>query len=251
MGPSPSRDWINSHLKDFIKKYCPSKDARILDIGCGKGEYSMYFPELRISGQYLGIDANPREEWHNPDSPSDLEVSFNIHDAHHLERIGRSFNFILSITSLEHMEDDAKVMKGVSSILEDGSYALIIVPNFYAMVLYPWHGKYYSVRRFDSILDDSLETVERVDICGFPSFILHFFWIIFPIGLRKLFLLIFGRKSNSRKDGETYDLRYFENVYSFLLKLCRKYDSYLPFWPAHYMFVITKRGARKDTVDSI
>ena len=71
---TPFRFWIAKNSSQMIQSFCPIVNARILDLGCGQGQYSELFKSLNISGAYLGIDLNDRNNWDKiKDHDKDLE----------------------------------------------------------------------------------------------------------------------------------------------------------------------------------
>ena len=60
---TPFRRWINENLSDYIKDYCPLNDARILDLGCGEGQYIRFFESVSVKGSYIGIDYVIHDNW--------------------------------------------------------------------------------------------------------------------------------------------------------------------------------------------
>ena len=57
---TPFRYWIANRLPRMIRSFCSNENARILDLGCGQGQYAELFKLLDIHGPYLGIDLNKK-----------------------------------------------------------------------------------------------------------------------------------------------------------------------------------------------
>lgn len=89
--------------KRIIHEVFPkSPDARVLDIGCGTGEFSGFFP----SEKYNGIDISPVYIEH---AKKRRKGNFSVMDARNLEFAENSFDFILIMATLHHLSDtDAK-----------------------------------------------------------------------------------------------------------------------------------------------
>jgi len=175
---TPFRFCINRKLRTYIARFCPSNLAEILDIGCGEGKVVEVLKELKIDGNYLGIDISEKQRWSSIYSNEQLKVAFRVQDAHKLSTLGRSFNFCVSITSFEHFWDDERVLEGIKRVSFPGSYLVLIVPSKYSYWLYGRHGyRRYSKKQIATLAGKyRFQTIEIVKLGGGLAFGAHFLW---------------------------------------------------------------------------
>jgi len=102
---------IEKELKKFVQEY--DKEGRLLDIGCGKKPYKNYFNNIK----YIGLDS---------DKNSKADVIGNAWD---LPFESDSFDVVLAIQSLEHIEKLSESVEEISRVLKKGGVAFISVPH--------------------------------------------------------------------------------------------------------------------------
>ena len=175
---TPFRYWINRNIVGLIDQYCPPKNARVLDLGCGQGQYAKVLRSAGIKGSYLGIDLEARDNWNEMSRGDELTIEFRTYDAEKIGEIGRQFNFIYAITSFEHFEDDVAALNGMYPILDEGKCGLIIVPSHYSYLNYATHGfRRYSSGRLRSMAENAgFSGIEVSKIGGLGSFLFHLLW---------------------------------------------------------------------------
>ena len=199
---TPFRYWIAKYLPNLIKSYCPNNDARILDLGCGQGQYTELFKSLDIHGTYLGIDFNRRENWDKLDSTSTLKIDLKEHDAEQLPTLNQTFNFICAVTTFEHFENQTAVIDGAYEATDMNGNIMIIIPSHYSYLLYGTHGyRRYSKKSLESLLSSAGYKISSSGkIGGLFSFIFHFLWrnlsFFTKRGLKLIIYLCFLGKLN-------------------------------------------------------
>ena len=163
--------------------------VNIFDIACGRGHYGLKYRGLlkKKFGSYTGIDIYKHKQF-----PSEFnhildkaECSVNYLDNH---------NMITSQSGLEHIEEDIKVLKEVTSTLCKNGKPFIqihLVPATASLFLYLWHGwRQYSAKnlgKISSILSSSNSlTVKVVPLGGWRSFVSHFTKITMPLLLSRI-----------------------------------------------------------------
>ena len=259
---TPFRRWINENLSKYIKKYCPNIDSKVLDLGCGEGQYIKFFEDANIEGSYTGIDYVLHENWsdYNNKNIKDLDIQYIQYDAHKISSINKKYNFISSITAFEHFEDDKKVMKELKRILALNGFLLIIVPSKYSFFNYGKHGfRRYSKKNLKQLNDVSQFHLEKIDkICGLSSFLLHFAWNwifrIISVIIKLIIMILFGfNKSKARaRLPQLHD--YLDNLkfihlltrigklsHKCILILCSKIDKILPLFEVGYIAIYKKK----------
>ena len=102
---------------EYIRKYLLRRfvKSKILDAGCGAGE----FKELCESKgyEYIGIDIEPRADFVQKADICNLPFE------------GETFDAIIAVDVLEHIQDDSKAVKELKRVLKTDGLLLIHVPN--------------------------------------------------------------------------------------------------------------------------
>lgn len=108
--------------KKIISKFSFSETAEnILDIGCGTGEFSVFFPPHA----YTGIDI---EKKYIDYASKNYEGTFLVADATRLSFSNQSFEKIIINSVLHHLSDEecSSVFKEANRVLKDEGKILII-----------------------------------------------------------------------------------------------------------------------------
>lgn len=100
-----------------------SKPAKVLDIGCGRGN-------LLMSLKHLGCECHgvEREEFPKDGLPQD--IMFHTGELNNIAFDGNSFDAVIIWHVLEHVEDPVAMIGEASRILRPGGLLAIAVPNF-------------------------------------------------------------------------------------------------------------------------
>lgn len=111
------------HIKryELAKKYC--KDGNILDLGCGLGWGTNF---LSSKGMVVGVDVD-RETIKKKDINTNTE--FIVSDATNLPFRNKSFDTVVSIENIEHVQDQVKYIREVNRILKNNGVFIISTPN--------------------------------------------------------------------------------------------------------------------------
>ncbi len=111
-------------IRYFVDKYSAAARPRVLDVGCGTG---LLLKELGGSCDAWGIDFSP------------LAINFckerglsNVSQgsATNMGFPNDSYDVILLLDVLEHIEDDAAVVREIHRVLKPGGLGIIFVPAF-------------------------------------------------------------------------------------------------------------------------
>jgi len=99
-----------------------------LDAGCGTGEHSIL--ASRHGAQSLGIDVSPRaiEIAQRKATENKVELTFQVHDARHLDTLGYSFDTILDC-GLFHVFDEldrSKYVVALHGVLRPGGHLYLM-----------------------------------------------------------------------------------------------------------------------------
>ena len=107
-------------------KFCKYLSGQILEIGCGIGNFSKY---LLKYGKLTAMDINKdyiKEAKKKVDGQADVGFG-DIEDGKYFFG-GRIFDTVVCLNVLEHIKDDAKVLKNIYKLLAPGGILILLVP---------------------------------------------------------------------------------------------------------------------------
>lgn len=122
--------WIEGELKK-----CNRTDIRILDIGCGRGDfifllreklkdqYRIIFHGIDLSAELINV-ANKRKELAKA-----VECEFLIGDAEKIKFDAKSYDIIVCLETIEHLSGYAKFISNLNMSLKDNGVFIISTPN--------------------------------------------------------------------------------------------------------------------------
>lgn len=127
---TPLGSFVDSLEFNLILKHCDKiLGKRILDIGCGTGNYSVRFANL--GAHVTGIDSS--EEMlsmaKNKTKDSILPIHFHKAEAESLPFEDDSFDLVISVNSLEFVNDQTSCFKESYRVLKKGGKAIFCVLN--------------------------------------------------------------------------------------------------------------------------
>jgi len=99
----------------YVKDILPKGKGKCLDLGCGSQEYKEMIESKGYS--YLGVDLHPRFEGIQKENAEDLTFKDN------------SFDVVIFIDVLEHINDPGKVFSEVCRVLKSGGCFIVHTPN--------------------------------------------------------------------------------------------------------------------------
>lgn len=109
-------------VKSYIEKYAQNtKDAKILDIGCGDGEYTSLF--CRNKNEVIGLDLK------NTVKPEYKRFKFVKGKAEDLPFPSETFDLIISFDVLEHIYDDKNAIREMHRVLRKNRRVFLETPN--------------------------------------------------------------------------------------------------------------------------
>ncbi len=250
---SPLRLYTDCLVNEVIAATCPQA-LRVLDIGCGKGDYSDFFERAGCKGLYLGLDVANNDFWqfYLRLTLSSLRRVFIQAEAEKLALNRNCINFVISSCALEHFANDQLAIKSLSHTMQPGAYGLHFIPSIWSLFLYVYHGyrRYSPVTLLKLFEEADFEVVKLWALGGFPSFLLHFIWITwFEAGLLGEVLTLGNNPPGLQRmigkmtvGPRVRQGRYFAAAYNGLLKVCLKLDRHLPFLPSGYAILVKKRA---------
>ncbi len=175
---SPGRLLSEAFIQHELPRLVAPRSLRVLDIGCGSGRMAKLLAEAGYSGDYLGIDPQDRfraQEW---TEASRFELRFLQGDAPAVLP-GSSFDFIVSLSALEHIPDDARLIRCLNKLLAPGGLQIHFVPSTWGLFVYLWHGyRQYGAAAIAKRFDRNSTTVYKLG--GLGSFLVHWSFITLP-----------------------------------------------------------------------
>jgi glycosyltransferase involved in cell wall biosynthesis/phospholipid N-methyltransferase len=151
--------WMADVLRPFVGQ-------RVLEIGAGTGNMSIH---LMPRPTYWATDVNP----HYLDYLLTLRATrpyMRVARTNAMERDtyprGQSFDTVVCLNVVEHVEDDLRALRNIRDVLEDGGRAIILVP--YGPGLYGTldevlgHFRRYTVEQLTAVADQAGFRIERV-----------------------------------------------------------------------------------------
>jgi len=121
-----TRYLVTFQALDYVKK--KGKNARILHVGCGEGEYDSHIAEY--CGKLDSVDINPKDiEYAQNLNAQNTKICHAVENAEDLSFKDGSFDSVVCIDILEHVGNPVKVIKEMSRVLKKGGYLILTVPH--------------------------------------------------------------------------------------------------------------------------
>ncbi len=112
---------INDEIEELISNYGKKqKNMKILDIGCGTGNYTYFFCD---NNNVTGIDIQ------NVVKKELLKFDFKIVDATNLFFADNFYDLIVSFDVIEHIAEDEKMISEAYRVLKNGGKIFLGTPN--------------------------------------------------------------------------------------------------------------------------
>ncbi len=145
----------------FVERFVKGKD--LLEVGCGIGwgtrELSHHVRRIvaiEIDRERIGI----AKKWFSKEG-----ILYIMGDGCSLPFKGESFDVVVSLEVIEHIEDQRGYLREIRRVLKEGGLAIISTPN--REVIYmegtppnPFHVKELSLREFMDLLSETFGSVE-------------------------------------------------------------------------------------------
>ena len=115
--------WWFRARRDLIKRIKISPDAKILEVGCGSGLNLKEFSNKEKIGLDISQDAVDKAQEYNIDAiQGDLNKDLPFEK--------ESFDLILALDVIEHLEDEKEAIKKLSELLKENGKLVINIPAF-------------------------------------------------------------------------------------------------------------------------
>ena len=99
--------------------------SKIIDLACGKGRHSVFLNKMGFD--VLGLDLSVQSILHDQQFENPT-LKFKVHDMRNpidSEKVNAVFNLFTSFGYFDNQEDDRKVFKSVSEILQENGYFVL------------------------------------------------------------------------------------------------------------------------------
>lgn len=212
---SPSRALTDAFLKHELPTLLSLQNINVLDIGCGSGRLSDALAARGYHGTYTGIDLGDRFS-HDVTYPNAFVRHF-IHDSVHNLKGETQYDLIISVSALEHVNDDHILISSLNSRLTQDGLGVHFIPSGWGLMVYLWHGfRQYTIGSIEQKFGTN--NVRVYGLGGISSLIMHFIFI--TLG-EMLFKLPVRQKS--------------PRLYNRALRFCLKLDLFMPYPPVMYV----------------
>lgn len=117
----------------IISKLLPDTAKEILDAGCGRGVISRYLARRYSRARVTAIDSDSHMQEINERIAKRsglLNCAFEVADLNEYQK-RNTFDLIVSVDNLEHIEDDVSVLMKLYDSLVPGGSLVIHVPHYY------------------------------------------------------------------------------------------------------------------------
>lgn len=117
----------------FYEKRINLKSARVLEIGCGTGDFSMMLARAGASVVALEISQQRIDALRKRSEGKGLTLDFVKGDAQSTTFGDETFDFILCRNVIEHVSNPSKLISEMARILKPGCAIQITAPNRYSL----------------------------------------------------------------------------------------------------------------------
>ncbi len=212
---SPGRILTDAFIAHQLPTILAPRPVKVLEIGCGSGSLCAKLADLGYRGTYVGVDVQDR--FNHAEVPG-FDRRFILGDAHAFAETG-PFDLVVSVSALEHIPDDGRLINALPGLVAAGGIELHIVPSGLGLPAYLWHG----YRQYTSVSLRERFGADGVTVYGFgglPSFLAHFLLITCGEMLSRL-------KVRQR----------FPKAYARLVDLTLRADAVIPWGPTMYAVI--------------
>ena len=235
------KDFRQKQFKIFVKKYGLT-GKKIIEIGCGKGDYLSIMAKAGVKA--YGLENNAESVKYCRKNGLNAQKGFINGPSYKIK--GAPFDGFYIMSFLEHIPDLRGIMAGISNNLKDGAYGLVEVPNFDMML----EKKLYAEIIIDHLFyftADSLKTFLSNN--GFKIIECNSVWNDYILSA-----VIKKRSPVSLKDADAYFTKLKREVSNFISKQ-EKIGGTTAVWGAgHQAFTVMTscglKGRIKYVVDS-
>jgi SAM-dependent methyltransferase len=169
---SPMRILSDYYLYYFLKSnFNKNKKISILDVGCGKGQYSIYFKNYFKNLTYYGFDNKINTEWKLLKNKKIKFFLYNIGETKNnsIKKKIRKVDLIFSISVFEHIKNDLESYIQLTKNYPTAKH-LHFVPGSYSFLNYLQHGyrryNIYTIKKLQNYLIRFKKNIKTTKIGG-------------------------------------------------------------------------------------
>ncbi|MBD1923534.1 methyltransferase domain-containing protein [Microcoleus sp. FACHB-831] len=178
-----AKDWLDSIKVKSWLKYLKSSEPRFLDVGCGNGRYLKMLHRLGVPKEQLyGVEMS-QEQIAQLNAEGFQGYYGRIEDVE-AELPSKSFDLIVLLQVLEHVEQPRLVIKSLACLLKKDGILIIETPNTKSLDVKLFHKSYWGGYHFPRHWNlFNLETLKRlfseenINIKAVNFLPAHSFWI--------------------------------------------------------------------------
>jgi SAM-dependent methyltransferase len=130
-------------ITGLLDRMIPEIPGRAFDAGCGTGIFSQYL--VRRGWKVTAIDVSPDMIESARGYESERGIDFRNSSLETFDEIPNTFDVILSLSSLEYIEDDESAIQKFHQLLKSGGLLVVSVPNK-AGILRKMEGVVFGIR---------------------------------------------------------------------------------------------------------
>ena len=182
---SPGRVLGEAFIRYQLPEILAPGEIDVLEIGCGSGRMTRLLAEAGYRGSYTGIDIDNRFDT-SARAGHGFKTHFIQRDALTAD-ITHRLDLIVSMSVLEHIPNDARLIERLDGLLKPYGMQLHILPSTWGLFPYLWHGfRQYGAGAIAERFDNRRAVAYKLG--GVFSFTTHWLCITVPeLLLRKSF----------------------------------------------------------------
>ncbi|KKU08919.1 MAG: hypothetical protein UX13_C0054G0001, partial [Candidatus Woesebacteria bacterium GW2011_GWB1_45_5] len=121
--------WHKRRFEEVSAVLEPVK-GKILDIGCADGMFSKVIFDKTKAKELIGMDVLASSiNWAEKHWAKSKGMKFFVGDAHNLKFESGTFDAVVALEVLEHVENPVEVLKEIKRTLKKGGYGVFLVPS--------------------------------------------------------------------------------------------------------------------------
>jgi SAM-dependent methyltransferase len=174
------RALVDAFLAEELPKLLgPARGISVLDIGGGSGYARKVLAKAGYSGSYLAVDPVADERFETRgDAAFDAALAREPFETF---KSDQRFDLVLSVTSLEHVDDDEACARNARAHRATGGVEVHVVPAGWSLPCYLWHGlRQFSRGRMAAVFARRPEGVTYYALGGLGTLLLQFFGVTVP-----------------------------------------------------------------------
>ena len=161
IGKDKKHSFVLEHIQRYRFAAKWANKRTVLDLGCGEG-YGTKILKRAGASKIIGVDINKEVIKQAKKNYSSKSVFFQEGDAQGLEFKDKSFDLVISLELIEHLQNYKKYLKEVKRVLKTKGVFILSTPNKdnYRGESSPFHVKEFSLEELRETLTGLFQKVE-------------------------------------------------------------------------------------------